>query len=263
LPEWRAFIQALPQDNKRLAAGYLENLERTLTPNEKERLLKGNWEYDDDPACLMQYEKIIEVFQNVHVPGGKKRITGDLARLGGDKIVKVEWDGWRGHISYWTKTKLNDTATRFEAARTRMGIDTRDVIVDDDGLGGGVVDFCGYIGFVNNAKPYLPKVVQRDPRTGQIITENYDNAKSQCYYKLADRVNKNGLYLTCEDAVIQDWVIEEFEQVKQKALDSDMKKGVVPKDIVKELLGRSPDFSDAIMQAEAFELMPTRDWVAF
>jgi phage terminase large subunit len=61
LPAWRAFIQALPQDNKQLPAGYLENLERTLNKNERKRLLHGEWEIDDDPSILIDYEKILDV----------------------------------------------------------------------------------------------------------------------------------------------------------------------------------------------------------
>jgi hypothetical protein len=37
--EWERFIQALPTDNKKLPAGYIEHLQRTLSPQEKERLL--------------------------------------------------------------------------------------------------------------------------------------------------------------------------------------------------------------------------------
>jgi hypothetical protein len=62
--------------------------------------------------------------------------------------------------------------------------------------------------------------------------------------------------LTYDDDRVRQWVIEELEQVKQKKLDSDMKKGVIPKDQVKELIGRSPDFADALMMREAFELLP-------
>jgi len=51
-------------------------------------------------------------------------------------------------------------------------------------------------------------------------------------------------------------IIEELEQVKQKLLDSDMKKGLMPKDKVKEAIGRSPDFWDAILMREWFELKP-------
>ena len=63
--------------------------------------------------------------------------------------------------------------------------------------------------------------------------------------------------MECETEEVKQWIIEELEQVKQKALDSDMKKGVVPKDKVKELIGRSPDFSDTIMMREYFDLKPT------
>ncbi len=39
-----------------------------------------------------------------------------------------------------------------------------------------------------------------------------------------------------------------------------MKKGVVPKDKIKELIGRSPDFADTIMMHEYFELKPKKTW---
>jgi hypothetical protein len=253
---WKRFVQALPQDNKRLPEGYLENLERSLNPNERERLLKGNWEIDTDASALIDYNKIIDTFNNTHVEGGRKCITADMARLGGDKIVIVEWDGFRGHVRFYQKQDLATTASLLEAGRSRLGIGKSDILVDEDGLGGGVVDFYGCKGFVNNASPLpSPSHPQRDVR-GKIQPENYDNMKSQCYYKLAERVNANGIYLTYDDDRVKQWVIQELEQVKQKKLDSDMKKGVIPKDQVKELIGRSPDFSDALMMREAFELMP-------
>ena len=251
---WKKFVQALPHDNKCLPDGYLENLERSLSPNERERLLKGNWEIETDASALIDYNKIIDTFSNNHVPSGKKCITGDMARLGGDKIVIIEWDGFRGHIRFYQKQDLATTAQLLEAARSRLGCGKSDILVDEDGLGGGVVDFYKCKGFVNNAKPYETRT-QRDLK-GQPMAENFDHAKSQCYYKLAERINNNGLYLTYDDDRVRDWVIQELEQVKQKKLDSDMKKGVIPKDKVKELIGRSPDFADAIMMREAFELMP-------
>ena len=132
------------------------------------------------------------------------------------------------------------------------------VLIDSDGLGGGPVDFLKVNGFVNNARP-LPS----PERPGNTIPENYDNLKSQCYFRLAERVNKNGLYLECESETVKNWIIEELEQIKQKTLDSDLKKGVIPKDKMKEHLGRSPDFADAIMMREYFELKPikTIKWV--
>jgi hypothetical protein len=44
--------------------------------------------------------------------------------------------------------------------------------------------------------------------------------------------------------------------VKQKSVDNDMKKGVIPKDKVKAAIGRSPDFSDCLAMRMFFEYSP-------
>lgn len=256
LEDWKAFVQALPQDNKKLPDGYLENLRRVLTPNQSKRLLEGNWEFDDSADILIDYEKILDCFFPKDGLSGKNYITSDLARLGGDRIVKVEWDGFIGRVSCWQKERLNETGRLLEQARVKMGIGKSEVLVDEDGLGGGVVDYEKFKGFVNNSSP-LPSPDAPYNDKGQQEKENYDNLKSQCSYRMADRINKNGLYLICEDEIKQ-LIIEEMEQVKQKKLDSDLKKGVLPKEKVKEALGRSPDFWDAIMMREYFELKPAR-----
>lgn len=256
LEEWKAFIQALPQDNKKLPDGYLLNLERTLSKNQKARLLRGEWEYDDSPDLLIEYDKMLDCFTNSHVPSGKKYISCDLARLGGDRIVKIEWDGFRGTVEWWKRERLNESGRLLEQARLKIGIGKSEVIVDEDGLGGGVVDYEKFKGFVNNSSALPSPDGQLDER-GNPIKENFDNLKSQCSFRMADRINKNGLYLLCDEE-IQQLIIEEMEQVKQKNMDSDMKKGLIPKDKMKEFLGRSPDFWDAIMMREYFELKPAR-----
>ena len=249
------FIQAFIQDNKMIDKGYFEQLDQSLSQNEKQRLLYGNWEYDDDPAALIQYDKILDIFSNTHVEEGDRYITADIARLGGDKIVVIEWNGWRGKVKYYTKQTLDVTTTYIAAAMTRNSTGRSNTLLDSDGMGGGPVDMLGVKGFVNNSRALAAPGGRLDDK-GNPIAENFDNLKSQCYFKIAERINKNGLYLQCETEEIKQWIIEELEQVKQKSLDSDMKKGVVPKDKIKELIGRSPDFSDTIMMREYFELKP-------
>lgn len=253
------FIPAYIQDNHMIDNGYIEQLEQTLSKNEKERLLYGNWEYDSDPAALIDYNKILDIFTNTHVPHGKKYITADIARLGGDKIVIIEWDGWRGKVKHYTKQGLDITGAKLEELRYKLQIGNSEVLVDEDGMGGGIVDFLKFKGFVNNSSPLAAPNGPVDDN-GNPIKENYDNLKSQCYFRMAERINGNELYLECDSDEVKQWIIEELEQVKQKALDSDLKKGVVPKDKVKELIGRSPDFSDAIMMREYFELKPKKMW---
>ncbi len=249
------FIQAFIQDNHMIDKGYYEQLDQSLSTNEKQRLLFGNWEYDDDPSALIQYEKILDIFTNTHVPAGDRFITSDIARLGGDKIVIIEWDGWRGKVKHYSKQTLDVTTTQISAAMMRNSTGKSGTLLDSDGMGGGPVDMLGVKGFVNNSRA-IPIPGGEFDSKGNPIPENFDNLKSQCYFKLAERINKNGLYLECETEEVKQWIIEELEQVKQKSLDSDMKKGVMPKDKIKELIGRSPDFSDTIMMREYFELKP-------
>ena len=259
---WKRFVQALPQDNKMLDKGYLENLERSLanSPNERKRLLEGYWEFDDDPDKLIDYTKILDCFREdvngKFVDPGNRCITCDLARLGGDRIVKIEWDGFRGTVTFAQKQSLDVTGKWLEDSRIRMVIRKEDVLCDEDGLGGGVIDYEKFRGFVNNSTP-LPSPDAPFNDKGKRDPENFDNLKSQCSYRMADRINKNGLFLICTPE-IRELIIEEMEQVRQKKLDTDMKKGVLPKDKVKEKLGRSPDFWDAIMMREYFELKPQR-----
>lgn len=257
LEDWKRFVQALPTDNKMLPDGYLLNLERTLTKNEKERLLKGNWEYDDDPSAMMGYDQILDIFKNSFIEGGEKYITGDIARMGRDKTVLCVWDGLRCiEIVTMDKNKIPEAANEIKRLQSKWAVTTSHVIVDEDGIGGGVVDILDCKGFVNNSSPL--EIVDGDKK----VKPNFDNLKSQCYYKLAEYVNDGKIYMSFGAERFKDEITEELEQVKTKNLDSDLKRGVMPKEKVKEALGRSPDFSDAIMMRMWFEISP-EDWDKF
>ena len=54
-------------------------------------------------------------------------------------------------------------------------------------------------------------------------------------------------------------IIQELEQVKRSNVDKDGKLSIIPKEKVKELLGRSPDFSDALMMRMYFELIGNKE----
>lgn len=244
LPDYKKFVQALPQDNKRLPKGYIDNLHLILSKNEKERLLYGNWEYDDDPTVLIQYENIINCFSNTFVPSGSKFITADIARYGRDKTVIGVWDGWRLiKVVTIDKSGLDYVADEIKRLAVAYHVPLLNIIVDEDGVGGGVKDFVKCKGFVNNSSP-----IARGNETA-----NFTNLKSQCYFGLSDKVNKNEVFFAF-DGIDKEKTIEELQYVKQSKMDSDGKKSVLRKEDVKELLGRSPDYSDMIMMRFYFEL---------
>ena len=86
LPDNIKFLQSLVTDNPKIDPSYIENLKQ-LDPNSKERLLFGNWDYDDDPSLLCDYDAICDIFTNTHVEHGMKRISADLAMQGRDKFI--------------------------------------------------------------------------------------------------------------------------------------------------------------------------------
>jgi phage terminase large subunit len=253
LEKKKKFISALPSDNKAGDPEYIKSLINHPDKNERERLAFGNWEYDNDPTKLIEYDKILDIFTNPEIKG-RKCMTNDIARLGGDRIVHIDWDGFVGTVTAYQRQKLDVTLTNIEARRTKNGIGKSDVLVDSDGMGSGIEDMGGYKGFVNNSRP-LPDPKKPVDDRGKALPENFDNLKSQCGFRMADRINNNGIKL-----IVEDWmkplIIEELEWVKQKILDSDMKKGLLQKEKVKEGIGRSPDFWDTILMREWFELKP-------
>lgn len=91
MPDYRAFVKALPGDNHYLSEDYINNLRRA-DKQTRERLLYGNFEYDSDPLRLMNYEAITDLVFN-NVISGQKTIIADIARFGGDKIVIGTFNG--------------------------------------------------------------------------------------------------------------------------------------------------------------------------
>ena len=238
----KKFIQALPTDNPHLPHSYLESL-LSLDENSKQRLYYGNWEYDNDPAKLIDYEKIQNIFTNDFVPSGEAFISADIARFGSDKMVINVWKGFRVvEIFTLAKSSITETAQAIKDLALKHSVPLNNIIADEDGVGGGVVDILRCKGFVNNSKAMLVE--------NQIV--QYQNLKTQCYFKLAEMIQNGEIYVDCKDGTIIDELSKELEQVKRDKIDSDGKLRILPKEKVKELIGRSPDYSDALMMRMYF-----------
>lgn len=252
----RQFIQSLPGDNPGLPASYIQNLMR-MDKNSRERLLFGNWEYDDDPATLIATDAIYDYFnaydpieKTGHVkPEGRKYLTIDVARKGRDKTIFRVWHGWLCiHRVVILKSPLTEVVSQARFLRTKHNIALSDIVADEDGVGGGVVDFLGCRGFINNSSPL--EVYENETR----IKPNFDNLKSQCSVKMAEKITKRLAGEICTDDVAVQYITAEMEQVKLKDVDKDGKVRIVPKEKVKELLNRSPDEWDSIMMRYYLEI---------
>ncbi|MEB5184795.1 hypothetical protein RXV03_28080, partial [Pseudomonas aeruginosa] len=56
------------------------------------------------------------------------------------------------------------------------------------------------------------------------------------------------------DPQIRDALVEELEQIRQIDIDKEGKIKIMPKEDIKERIGRSPDYSDAMMMRMYFTI---------
>tara|TARA_Y100001938_G_C8101776_1_gene442463 strand:+ start:13871 stop:15184 length:1314 start_codon:yes stop_codon:yes gene_type:complete len=239
LPVYRKFIQALVDDNIHISKHYKEQL-GNLDEISKARLLRGDWEYDDSQDQLIMYDSIINMFSSV-VPTGDKYITADIARYGKDKTCIMYWNGLQAsQIVVLETSSMVEVADRIREIQNREAVPLSNIIVDEDGVGGGCKDILRCKGFVNNSKA--------------LYNENYQNLKTQCYYKLADMINKGQIGVSTNDIKFKEHLIQELEQVRRINIDKDSKLSILGKDKVKDLIGRSPDYADAMMMRMYYEI---------
>lgn len=242
LPKNKKFIQSLVTDNPFISRHYINNLQG-LDEASKQRLLYGNWDYEDDLLNLMTYDKILDCFSSTYIETGKNYITCDVARYGNDKTVITRWSGLRcEEIHIFEHLATTEVTKQIQKLANKYQIPVSQIVVDEDGVGGGVVDQLRCKGFVNNSRA--------------LMDENYQNLKSQCYYLLAKCVNENKVYINSKGEVAEE-ISKQLSFVKRHNADKDGKLAVLPKDEVKKQLGYSPDLSDALMMRMLFELTPT------
>lgn len=99
---------------------------------------------------------------------------------------------------------------------------------------------CRISGFVNNSQC--------------LNGENFSNLQTQCGYKLANKINSFAISFDCELSDGQkDEITEELEQLQTWNVDNDRKLFLKPKDEIKQDIGRSPDWRDALLMRVWFD----------
>lgn len=253
----RKFIPSLIYDNPNAPQAYIRMLEGLSPGAMKSRLLDGNWEYDADPATLIEYEKILGCFtNNFESLAGKRFITADVARYGADDTVIAVWNGFRCRLYVFHGLGVDQVAEKIKEFQRTFGVPNNHTLVDSDGVGGGVCDILKCKQFLNGSKPLPAPINPAKDEKGNKIPENYENLKSQCSFRMAARINNDGIFIEGVEQSDKDKIIKEMEQVKDKDPGGEGKKGVVSKEKVKEILKHSPDRWDAIMMREWVELKP-------
>lgn len=275
IEEHRAFLPALYSDNPFInREAYRRGILATKNKILIERLLKGNFDYDDDPRLLFELDSINDLWTNIvgdDDPDGKgkkadKYLIVDAARLGGDYIVAGYFEGLDlKRVYYWKKARTNVSAEKIIGFRDKHRIPASHVLIDEDGIGGGIIDQVpGSKGFLNGGKVIQSRKQKliKDDLEKSSITINYGNLKTQCWFKLAEMVADGLMRISEDDPTVKEKIIEDLSVIKEKDSGTDSKIYIISKDEIKELLGRSSDFGDILMMRMYFELKPPSRFAA-
>ena len=261
-----AFIRSLYSDNLYTSDIYGEQLNEISDKATKDRLKDGNWDYDDDKSCLIKSDNAKDIFTNT-VEEGEKYATIDIARFGKDTTKLYLWNGFTNYKRItWNHQDTEITSLKVKEILAEEQIPYSHVIADEVGVGGGVIDkLRGINGFISNSSPLENPnarqitVIRNGKEVDITPRENFATLKDQCGYLLADKVNSHGMKLNVESETEKERILEEISELKDLNPDEDGKKRLVPKDIIKENIGRSPDDLDNLIMRMWFELEKKRD----
>jgi len=250
LPSDSAFIPANYKDNKYTAEVYGEQLSNLRDQVMKQRLMFGNWEYDDSKDQLLSYSEIVSIFSNDGERGGKY-ITIDPAFQGKDTAVILVWDGYIVEtVVAIPKIQEADLRQYIDNLIKLLDIPRRNVDVDAAGNGSFLPSFLkGIRGFIGGSSPLKNKEARYD----EMVKPYYNNLRTQCIFEMAHKIKVGRVRVNCNEEV-KAKLIQEIEQWRVKEVDTDKKVSIIGKDEIKENIGRSTDYSDALYMRCFFDL---------
>lgn len=246
-----AFVQALYTDNPHTAKQYGEQLAEIIDIKTRQRLMLGDWEYDNDPMALFKYEQLQDVFSNTVVKTGEKYLIVDVADEGKDSTVFSLWEDleeydrqeYQGLNTEMVISKIKEVAAQEKIPYSHIAVDAI-------GVGAGVASNSQLNGIVGYKSSFaaiktdqdivkLPNVHYTKEAT---LTTEYKNLRTQCLYTLADLVRSHKI-ASRVTGDLQEKIKDELAYYKETTKEG-QKRSVTPKLEIKDAIGRSPDNSD-------------------
>lgn len=256
------FITGSIYENKELLGTNPEYLGNLLSQDAAtvSALFKGNWKAVISEDDIYPYAQFAGMFDNLfEVNRDYRYITADIALKGSDKFIVGVWYGFElVDILIMPVSNGPEIVEGITAMAKKHLVPNMHIAYDNDGVGGMLSGFFpGSVEFHNGGSPKNE--------------ENYENLKTQCFYRSGDRVQKHeysiadhvGYAMYDDKTTVRQRFLYERKAIKRAKKDEDGKLKIIKKAEMKVLLnGQSPDIMDMFMMREVFELAPRADWTA-
>jgi hypothetical protein len=182
-------------------------------------------------------------------PGEPKYLTADIAMQGSDLFVIIIWAD-KVIIDYhiMDKSTPKQVEEQIKGMADKHNIPRKNICYDADGLG-------TYLSsYLSGANPFNNGATAMKEKGRKV---EYDNLKSQCYFGMADKISRGQWGISCDFDIYTKTLKEDLSVIIDRNFGKDGKRGILKKTELRELIGRSPDISDAIMMRYFFELSPS------
>ena len=287
------FIRGMLSENKILTKNSPEYYASLLSQSEEnqKKFLEGNWFATSNGMELFEDTSLRKLFSRIEISpilsGAylNHYITCDAAKFGQDLCVVYGWDDWKVvWVTVFYKSSPRDVFNEVEGLMNHLQVPRRNVMIDQDGLGGDIVKLGRYQGFLARKTAVKVKEMKDAP-------ENYKMFKDQCFFHAAEKVNTGeckfflttsnvkiyddgskhprfGLKLKVKGEMvnIKDEIYRHLSSVKKGETTMDggeSKYSINTKEEQKEILnGASPDFADPVCMRAAFDLEKRRSGIS-
>ena len=250
------FTEARLEENVMLMSSdptYLANLVNQ-SEEQRARDLDGNWKYKsagDDIIKLSDMDRFYNTPEQIG--DGKKYITCDVAFDGGDQCVFILWIG--NHVSdiYVCRKDAQTTLSIASALLERWGVREENFAYDLLGIGH------IFKGFFKRAIPFNAKEGVDRKYKGV-----YYNLNAQAAYNFADHI-KDGTYSINSELLERRFTGKNYKNMLFREIlnqerrcikfrEDDPSRMIDKSPGMKRIIGRSPDFIDALKMREVFNI---------
>lgn len=251
------FVRAGLEENLKLMLSdpnYLANLAQQ-SDEQRARDLEGNWNFKAAGDDLIKMDDMERFFARPKIEGGAKYASVDIAFEGGDSLVMWLWEGFHIKDIYVCRNNAKTTLNNVKMKLQEWGVLEERMTYDLNGLGQ------AFKGFFPHAKPFNNMGGVAPQFKGM-----YHDLKSQCAYLFAHKlidgelsIDPRLLSLRFSGQGFSRTELRQILMLERKAIrweegSSDKGFTLIKKSQMKNIIGHSPDYIEALIMRMIFDL---------
>lgn len=251
----KIFIQSLYKDNPFINHAEYESSLEDADNVTKERLLKWNWEYDDTPGKLYDYNTILNIFNDnsIYIEDEDYYISIDSAWDWKDRWVIFVWKWFKiidWFIFEWKIDLINWMGKKVQEFQAKYNIKTDNIVNDHNWIWAWLSNFIWWNIYKFSSQSGEEKKEKDDPKS-------FNSLRDQVYFELTKHLHKIKVDKKFEQ--FKDIIIQELDVICQVEIDKQGPFKIISKENIKKLIGHSTDFADAISMRMVFNLLKKKE----